>query len=765
MSKLAGVLCILGFTGMTAQTLLLRELLTVFSGNELVIGTIFGFWMVGEAAGSLAAGRVCRRGGDVVSVYMAATMLFVALFPVAVTFARIGKWGIGIPHDVAVGTGGMLLISAVVVLPVALVHGFQFIASVAVAQSLISGCSDAVGRSYSLETLGSIGGGVATSLLFFPLLDSFQVAAILAFFNAAACLSLLYVRGCHSVIPVRGVLFATVMVVAAVLLATGGTKVIQLATISLQWGGMQPAVYRNSHYQNIAVMAAEGQYTLFADGNLLLSIPDPDLAYIEEFVHLPLLCHQEPRDILVLGGGVGGVIAELLRHPSVRRIDYVEPDPMILETLRGLPVPLASSELGDPRVLPVHGDAREFVRRGGGRYDVVLINFPLPETLQSNRFFTSQFYRGLDKLLAGGGIVAVPAPGSLTYYSDELARLNASLLATLKRSFRRVAIIPGEPNFYIAGSAATLEGLTPQLLAKRLGMRRIGTRLISAEHLDYRFSPEAREWFDGRIAAVAADANSDGDPRLLYLNLAYRSKMHGSPFSGLLELADSVNLKLLASVMALIVLAMAPLVWMKPVIGIPFAVAGTGFSAMLGELLLMYAFQVAYGSLFHSVGLLLALFMAGIAVGSWLAGRFRARYLGNGDFMLCLEGGLVAFFLVFAGYFAMIDRNVAASATLPAIVMGMLLVGMLTGATYPVASRLYGSSRGGGGAALSIQGAGAIYSADLGGGFLGGVAGVFLLLPALGMTGSCLALALVKFSTCVLLVVSRNRLGYPTGAS
>lgn len=752
---LACVVLILGFTGMAAQTLLLRELLTVFSGSELVIGCIFGIWMSGEAFGSLVAGMVCKRPNRAASQYILATLLFVSMFPVAVSLARIGKGLIGIPADMVPGTGSIFLISSVVILPIAFVHGFQFIVSVAMARDTFSGSGDAVARLYSLETLGSIAGGAATSLLLFPLLDSFRTAAMFAVMNAGACLWLLISTGCRS--PIRRGLALLAAGTAILLLAGGLTKTVQEATVARQWGGKRPLVHRNSHYQNIVVMEAAGQYTLFTDGRAILSIPDPDVAYLEEFVHLPMLCHPEPRDILVLGGAGGGVIGELLKHPSVRRIDYLESDPAILATVRALPIGGLSSDLADPRVSLVYADAGAFVRECRRHYDVVLANFPLPETLQTNRFFTTGFYGGLSRLTADGGIVSVPAAGSLTYYSQELGSINATLLATLRASFPKVDLAPGDTNYYLAGSRESLKGLDPAVLARRLGERGLKTRLVSPEQLDYRFAAEGREWAIDRITRFTGSLNRDNDPKLMYLQLGYRSIMHGSPVSGILRMAQRLDLSDVAAAIAAVTAAAFPLVRSGRQRGVAIAVAGTGISAMFGELLLLYSFQVGYGSLFHSVGLLLALFMTGIAVGSRLAEIPLVRSFSDADLLLWLETMSIALFLALAAYFALVGRDHFATGSLPVIVAGMLLVGMITGMTYPVASRQYAATGIASGNGMPVQGAGVIYSADLLGGCLGGVAGAFLLLPGLGIVGSFLALSMVKGGTLVLLACSRVR--------
>ena len=102
-------------------------------------------------------------------------------------------------------------------------------------------------------------------------------------------------------------------------------------SISAQWKNHNIVHYQNSQYGNICVIENEGQYIFFLDGVPNLITPIPDIPSLEEFVHLPLLAHPEPARLLILSGGAGGMINEVLKHPSIEAIDYAELDPLMLE--------------------------------------------------------------------------------------------------------------------------------------------------------------------------------------------------------------------------------------------------------------------------------------------------------------------------------------------------------------------------------------------------------------------------------------------------
>jgi len=119
------------------------------------------------------------------------------------------------------------------------------------------------------------------------------------------------------------------------LLVTPGADTIQHRLVAWQWRDYDLAFYDNSVYGNVAAVRQREQVTFFANGVPILTAPVPDITLIEEMVHLPMLFVPEPRRALVLSGGLGGVIQELLKYP-LERVDYAELDPLLFEAVASL---------------------------------------------------------------------------------------------------------------------------------------------------------------------------------------------------------------------------------------------------------------------------------------------------------------------------------------------------------------------------------------------------------------------------------------------
>jgi spermidine synthase len=440
----------------------------------------------------------------------------------------------------------------------------------------------------------------------------------------------------------------------------------------------------------------------------------------------------------VLGGGAGGVIGEILKHPSVSRVDYVEPDPWLLRLIARHAATLSARELADPRVRRHETDARRFVRTSPDRYDVILLGAPLPLTLQGNRLYTAEFFAAARQLLAADGLLAVTASGSLTYYGPELGQVNATLLATLKKVFPAVTVVPGDENLYLAGiDRVTLD---PALLTSRLRERGLVVQLISPEHLVARLDPALREWFSHTMGQLSPELNRDHTPRLLLWHLGYRSRQFdpvaGRFFAWLGSL--SAMAVLIGAGSVALVLALGGRQRRRGVLG---AMVVTGFGGMLLELVLTYAWQVLQGAIYQSLALLITTFMAGLALGSWLANGQLDRG-GNPLRLFRLgEASMVMVALVVAAT----PVGIWAASALPtAMIAGILLlqlalVGRVVGAQFPLAVRLLAAE-----GESSPASTGAVYGADLLGAWLGGMVGGVVLLPALGMVPACLVVVLLK---------------------
>ena len=756
MNKHVGIpILVMGFSGLVAEILLLRELLIVFSGNELSIGIILSNWLILEALGSFLAGRTAEKSKNIAATFTLITILFVlSLFP-AIYLTRLLKPLLGVSIGESLGLLPMFYTSLLILFPVSLLHGALFACGCRI-YALFSGQEvSAAGRVYVLETVGTLIGGIFCTYLFLVPLNAFKAAAGLVLINLFACLALPAPspETPYSPKSLRGLL-ATLILVFSYLLYSGQIGKLHQYSVNAQWKNQNVVHYQNSRYGNICVVQNQEQFLFFQDGIAQIITPVPDIPFVAEFVHLPLLVHPQPEKILVISSGAGGVISEALKYPSLQSIEYAELDPLLLDLLRNFPTPLTESELTDSRVRIKPMDGRLLLKFTQNTYDLILVGILEPASLQTNRFFTQEFYALARQRLNQGGLLILGLPGSLSLPSEALKDLNGCVYHTLKSVFPHTRALPGDGRnlFLASGTRDVLNIDWPQMM-QRLNQRKIETSVLVPRQIEKKIHHGWEAWFSGFIEEASQEINSDFHPMALFYSIAQWNEVFAPSFARAFWQLERLNLKtitLLWAVFVLLYLLLRSKTIQFKKTAIPFSILTTGLAGMIFELMIIFAFQSLYGYVFSWIGLLVAAFMTGAAGGAGLASLMPAR--ATQDFRiyrrieLSIIGFAVACPLVFFTVPAL-PGSLAADFVLKVIfILISLVCGLFIGAQFPLANRIYLQNSPG-----ATRTAGLLYAADLLGGWFGGIFGAVILLPVLGFFGACLTVAFLKLASFIVI--------------
>ncbi len=157
-----------------------------------------------------------------------------------------------------------------------------------------------------------------------------------------------------------------------------------------------------SQYQEICVYdtATYGR-TLVID-DVVMTTERDEFVYHEMLVHVPMMAHPNPERVLVIGGGDGGAIREVLKHPSVKTAHLVEIDQMVIDASKKY-LPQISFALTDPRVKITVGDGIEYLKTTRERYDVIIVDSTDPVGAAVG-LFAEDFYLSVRNALRPGGI-------------------------------------------------------------------------------------------------------------------------------------------------------------------------------------------------------------------------------------------------------------------------------------------------------------------------------------------------------------------------
>jgi spermidine synthase len=153
---------------------------------------------------------------------------------------------------------------------------------------------------------------------------------------------------------------------------------------------------------------------LFLNGNLQFHSRD-EYRYHETLVHPALAAHGAPRRVLVLGGGDGMAVREVMRHPGVQQVTLVELDPHMTRLFGQHPLltRLNGGALADRRVRIVNTDAFTWLEANRETFDLIVVDFPDPTNFSLGKLYTTSFYQRADQALAAGGYLVVQTTSPL----------------------------------------------------------------------------------------------------------------------------------------------------------------------------------------------------------------------------------------------------------------------------------------------------------------------------------------------------------------
>ncbi len=743
---LAFAVFIIGFNAIMLQVVLMRELIVIFFGNELSVGSILGIWLLWTAAGSAILSRLTARFRPL-TLFPAVQITLALTSPFLLLLTRNSKNLLGLTTGEMTGFVPMLIISLLVLAIPCLLSGLLYSLSCRILYSAGGDAGKAVSRVYFLEAAGSCAGGIVSSFLLFEIFSSAQILMGLSAVQMICAISVILFAG-KSVKPLSlGIFFLSSA--ACVLAVPLFSNSLESTSSLLLWKGHQLLSSRNTRYGNIAVTKMGEQISFFQNGLHVFSSPDPMTA--EEAVHYTLLAHPDPKSVLLVGGGPGETLEEIDRHPSVTDIHYVELDPvMVILAIRFLPDMFPVSE----NVHIHYMDARRFIKTSQSLFDVIILNLPNPFTAQLNRFYTLEFFGEAKKKLSPGGIISVRLDASENMIGTETAEFLSSIYSTFSRVFPDPAIIPGE-TVRLIGSVTDGVQSDPDTLIVRLHRRNLGTRFVREYFLPFQMSKERIAYIENMLRPVPENRiNRDFKPIGYYFDTILWATTFSSSFKNLFLLFSRLKTQTLALCIvlftALVYLTVRIVFTRKGVeAGIYYSILSIGFTEISLEVILILGFQILFGYVYHQLALLIASYMAGLTIGSWMTGRSASKTSDRGRFIL-FQALMALYPLVLYAAFHLFGSAAPAAGVLLIKVLFPLLTlgaGFIGGYQFPLANRLLLDK----GKPFSRI-AGSLYGIDLAGSSIGALFTGAFLVSIFGIFSTLLLLAILNICSLGLLL-------------
>jgi len=730
-----------GFISITAQSLIIRELVVAFLGNELVIGFTLGAWLFWTGVGSATFGRLAERSGRPAN-WLAAELIALAVFlPTCfVATLRVRSFA-GLEAGEAAGPIPIVVACLTVLCPLCILNGSIF-PTLCRALSGQPARSSTIARVYVWEAIGSVVGGVLFTFAVIRLGE--PVLAVAGCALAAMTLALVIRKSVWT----DALLWAGLVVIFAA---------------GLSFYSRTEDLHVNTVYGRTRIRRHQGTTSVFHNG--VLSATFPLAGTSESLAHLAMLQTDRPRHMLLIGG-LSGTAEETLKYDGAE-IDIVELDPEAVDFVRRHA--RRSSTLDEAvragRARLVFEDARRYVTRyGGAPYDAIVLNLPAPVTAQFNRYYTVEFFRAAGRILSDDGVLAFSVESAPNISTPELRDFIACLRRTLAAVFADVVVAPGDHNVFVAAKQTGRLTLDADALLARLAERGIKTTIFDATVQGDLNPFKVGELHDILDESTSDRINTDLHPISYSQGLAVWSAKERTPRSGVFQqLIDaptrwlnafagcSLTARSLIGLAALAAgIALVLVLRLRRGSAAGLAVTCGGFTEITVEIIALLGFQALYGYVYAILGLILASFMAGLCAGGLCASRIIDRSQDAFTWLVRTQWALVAYPLVLIGVIA--GATQAAVAGWPVVAAFLVLTfaaGFTGGMQFPLAAAV---------AACEERAVAARLAAlDLCGAAVGAMLVSAFLIPTLGFVTLAVILAALGLAALAGLHAARGR--------
>jgi spermidine synthase len=574
-------LLVLGFSGIMTQLIVIREFLNVFQGNELIMGMILFTWMILTAAGS-------KLGYPLINVStfrknLARCFLVAGLLPlVMITLLYVAE-SLVFPPGTTKGPVTAFIFCLFLLIPFCLLTGMLF-------TMLATGLShsaqiNSVSRAYSWESLGSMFAGLLFSLILVYWLRTYQVLAMILFLNLV-----MYVM----ILPFHKATWADYLIPFLLLIVTV-YQCFRPADIwirALHFKNQELVYTQDSPFGNISVTKTAGQYNFYGSNALLFSTENTILQ--EEAVHFALLQRPKPMQVLIVSGGIAGMTLEVLKYPSVKLIDYLEINPWLVKAEKKF-----STIQHNSRLRIRSKDARTWIRNTKPKYDAIIINTPDPSNAQINRFYTLEFFSEVKKALRTHGVFLISLSPTGNYMSPTAKELHRVVYQTLKKAFPQVVVIPGERNYYIASE----EKLRTDI-ANAVEKTGIENAYVQPGYIEDDLLLQKSRLILDEIGTGSVTCNQDLVPRVYLLQIQHWLTIF------------QWNIKIIWLLIALLILMLMLILRLRFISPVAAGIFTGGMAGASLLFLVLIFSQILYGQVYQMLGVIVALYMTGLALGS-----------------------------------------------------------------------------------------------------------------------------------------------------
>lgn len=565
-------LFMIGFVSTAIQLLMIREMINIAGGYELITGVFLASWLIGSSAGAVLAGRSLLFDIKKINLIFSLSPLIslLLMFLLSRLYLNPGQTPSFLES---------VIFTFLVLIPFCMVSGFAFIKLTDIAGSEKK---FAAGKSYAIETAGGIASGIIISMLTAGLLNTYQIYLLITLLAVGYVILTYYARSYKSDIIVK---FLLLSFAVTIIIFNPDVFFRQLLLPELRINFSE-----DTPYGNISRGEYKGESSTYYNQRLISY--KNDAAEKEENIHYAMIQSPSPKKVMLISGSLQSHLPEILKY-QVYKIIYIERDPALinLENMR--------KDSLTKNLIIINDDAFRYIRNMQEQVDVVILLVPPPSTLLLNRYYTTEFFKEVKQRLNPDGIfMCSPGPGE-NYLNKESLNLYSSIFNSLSAVFKNVMPVNGNKLYFIGSDNELSASVCSMSEIKKIKNIYVGSDYLADDLIEQKTK---------EIVALMDRVVKQNTAAFPVANYHFQSY----------NFSKNINEKAPVIVIALLLFAIPVLTVKKRNMTMYFTA-----SALAGfEIILLVTLQLTIGNMYQLTGIIISSLMAGLAIGAAYDNRY-----------------------------------------------------------------------------------------------------------------------------------------------
>jgi len=646
----------MGFFGLLAQTLLFRVFLIEFDGNELSIGLFFFSWLIWVCIGAwIAKTPIISRLSNYFYILI---ILYLPLYIIQQYLFINAQSILGGNSYELVSLNQLIPFVLLFNAPISFMTGLFFVLGTA----WMKKSSFPVIKIYVCESLGSFVGALIVTLLLFAGFVEESIFLFAAFIVLISALP--HIIRSRMIDWLWRITILILIFIVIFILFSGYTTKWNSYFNRCEWQNfLQQGQYRGVFLTPQAKYlygTYKGEFIVSAWNSTYESLPNTETS--SKLVGEYLSQNPNASKILVIGPGSFSICRTFNKLPQIRKIVWLDTDPDYPKKfLKVLPEEYrinASksshlSQLNNPSLAKLVStvspninrlgyieipecDVRKYIKESNAKFDLIVLNLPNPSTLLLNRYFTLEFFQQLKNVTSSKGVVGINFPAGANYMGTELSFVGSSLLYTLQKVFDYIVLKPGDESCFFVAKNKGIVSDTGSVLQKRLNSVKDIRKVFYPENISSDFEANRIAFQMKRYEEIIKQyphqefLNMDNNPKSFLYTLLFTIKKLGNIGLSISELNMILQTVLPWIVLVVIIYFILRLFYYYYYgtkrsldenddknlsnVELYFSVFIAAVSGLGINLILIFLFQIYFGSVFLYFGIITALFMLGLFI-------------------------------------------------------------------------------------------------------------------------------------------------------